>query len=134
MKRTINSTVYELALSTALRIFPVFHVSLLRPCEAEATPRPTVGNDVDDETEWEVEEILEARAARGRRPFGYLVKWTGFDEPTWEPAANLLHAPDIVRRFYEKNPRAPRRPALAGARALGGGDVTNRKLHVRFAV
>jgi transposase InsO family protein len=35
VKRTIGSTACELNLPTALRIFPVFHVSMLRPCEAE---------------------------------------------------------------------------------------------------
>lgn len=73
---------YELILSTALKIFLIFHISLLRPCEINITPRPIVRNDVDDEMKSEVEEILEARAARGRRPFGFLMKWTGFDEPT----------------------------------------------------
>ena len=112
VKHTINSTACELILPTALQIFPVFHVSLLHPCETDANPKPIVGNDVNDDTEWEVEDILEARGARGRRQFQFLVKWTGFDELTWEPAAHLLHAPDIVRQFYEKNPRAPTAPKM----------------------
>ena len=112
VKRTIGSTACELILPTALRIFPVFHVSLLRLCETNATPKPIVGNDIDDDTEWEVEDILEARRARGRRPFQFLVRWTGFDEPTWEPASHLIHAPDVVQQFYERNPRAPTCPTL----------------------
>lgn len=78
-----------------------------------------VGNDITDETEWEVEAVLSARRARGRRPFQFLVKWTGFEETSWEPAAHLLHAPAIVQQFYVENPQAPpcpERSLLAGAR------------------
>jgi len=108
--QVIGSTACKLALPTSLRIFNVFHVSLLRPCKAETAPKPVVGNDIADEREWEVEAVLNARGARGRRPFQFLVKWTGFDETTWEPASHLLHAPDVVQRFYQEHPHAPRHP------------------------
>ncbi|ERF68925.1 hypothetical protein EPUS_09503 [Endocarpon pusillum Z07020] len=61
IKRTIGSTACELALPSSLRIFPIFHVALLRPCHADVPPRPIVGNDISDETEWEVETILEGK-------------------------------------------------------------------------
>ena len=110
VQQVISSTACKLALPTSLRIFNVFHVSLLRPCEADTAPRPVVGNDIGDETEWEVETVLDARRARGRRPFQFLVKWTGFDETTWEPASHLLHAPEVVQQFYQDHRQAPRCP------------------------
>jgi hypothetical protein len=46
---------------------------------------------IDGEEEYYVDEILEERTKRIGRGFRkeYLVKWTGYAEPTWEPVANL---------------------------------------------
>jgi hypothetical protein len=40
-----------------------------------------------------------------------LVKWKGYphEESTWEPEANLEHAPKAVKDFYIKHPAAPRK-------------------------
>ena len=121
VKRVVGSTACELTLPTSLRIHPVFHVSLLRLCYADTPPRPVVGNDTGDDTEWEVEKILNARRARGRRPFQFLIKWTGFNDTTWEPEAHLLHAPDIVQQFYTSNPDAPRPPNARRSSRIEGG-------------
>ena len=49
---------------------------------------------VDDNEEWDVEEILDSRIYRGR--LQYLVKWIGFHRPDWEPVegVNKLEAVD----------------------------------------
>ena len=45
----------------------------------------------------------------------FLVRWKGYDEgaDTWEPLANLAHAPDVLADFYAAHPDAPRHIAAA---------------------
>jgi hypothetical protein len=71
---------------------------------------------VEGEEEWEVEEILDSRRIPGR--LQYLVKWTGFADPTWEPEKNLteVEAVDTYHERYLAEP-APIRAALVGTRA-----------------
>ena len=45
----------------------------------------------------------------------YLVKWKGYDAPTWQPAEDLEHAVEAVRDFHRLNPDRPRHFGLAGA-------------------
>ena len=60
-----------------------------------------------EEEEWEVEKILKERSKRikdkktGRYVVTkeYLVKWLGFDKPTWEPEDNLDNCQDILKDF-----------------------------------
>ena len=59
------------------------------------------------EEEWEVEKILKERSKRVKdKKTGryvatkeYLVKWLGFDKPTWEPEENLENCQDILKDF-----------------------------------
>lgn len=45
-------------------------------------PPPTVM--IDDNKEYEIEEILDSKVVRWRPR--YYFKWTGYNEPIWEPA------------------------------------------------
>lgn len=63
--------------------------------------------EVDDEEEYEVEEILDSRMRY--RKLQYLVKWQDSDVPTWEPVANLdVEDSEPVNRFHILFPRKPR--------------------------
>ena len=64
-------------------------------------------NSKEEEEEWEVEKILKERSKRVKdKKTGryvatkeYLVKWLGFDKPTWEPEENLENCQDILKDF-----------------------------------
>lgn len=79
-------------LSVPRGIHPIFHVDLVRPAATDPLPSQVVDDSqpppivIDNELEWEVEEILAARTrkvGRGHRR-EVLVKWVGFAEQTWE--------------------------------------------------
>ncbi|KAJ9525446.1 hypothetical protein QJQ45_003152 [Haematococcus lacustris] len=81
------------------RIYPVFHVSLLRPYEGNfGRLPPTELGWLDDSPQYEVERIVNHRHVRARKAKEYLVKWKGYDDSdnTWEPASNLANAPDCL--------------------------------------
>lgn len=94
------------------RLHPVFHVSLLRPCpnssiEGRTVPPP---GPVDLEgNEFEISAIVDSRIRR--RKLQYKVQWQGYeghqDEYTWEPAANVKDAQDLVDEFHLQNPNKP---------------------------
>ena len=92
-----------------MKIYPVFYVSLLEPAttdplpgQIQSPPPPVI---IDDEPEWEVDEIVDSRLHR--RTLEYLAHWIGFDELTWEPANMFANAPSVVKRFHTAYPAKP---------------------------
>lgn len=62
--------------------------------------------EADEDDEYEVEEILEARIYR--RKLQYRVKWLGYeDDPEWYGASNFKNSPHKLRDFYTANPTRP---------------------------
>ena len=113
----------RLRLPDTVQLHPVFHVSLLElasddPFPGQVSP-PQPPDIVDGEEEWEVERVLDSRHFYNR--LQYLVKWKGYDAPTWQPPADLENAQEAVREFHRLWPDRPRPPSLAGARGRGGG-------------
>ena len=116
----ISSHAFRLKLPRDLeRIHNVFHVDLLTLFQsnrfanrAEPPPPPI---EIDEETEYEVERILDSRIFR--RKLQYLVKWKGFEgtseEATWQPAGDITNADDVVRDFHTRYPDKPRPPGFA---------------------
>ena len=75
--------------------------------ESQKRPPPPLPELIDGKEEYEVKEILDSRLHQGRIQF--LVKWEGYDEPTWEPTTNLTtNAKETIAEFYKKHPEAPR--------------------------
>ncbi|ODM16165.1 hypothetical protein SI65_08599 [Aspergillus cristatus] len=113
---------YKLDLPASMRMHPVFNVSLLRPAAGNPIPgqrqEPPPPVEVDGLEEWQVEDILDSRwERRGRRGphLKYTVKWTGYDDPTEEPAAYLEHAQEVIMNYHCWYPHKPG-PGLDGAR------------------
>jgi hypothetical protein len=98
-KYTVTEVIgsHSYRLNTPTGIHNVFHSDLLRtastdPLDSQVTddsqPGPMM---VGNEEEYEIERILKDRTVRKGRGSQkqYLVKWTGYAEPTWEPASAL---------------------------------------------
>jgi len=108
----INSVAYRLHLPQSMKIHRIFHVSLLKPYKTvdiqgrRQMPLPPI--EVDNNEEFEVEEILDSR--RRRNKLEYLVYWRGYDisERTWEPSRNLANASAKVKVFHQQYPSKPR--------------------------
>lgn len=62
-----------------------------------------------DDSEYEVEEILDARLNRGN--LEYHVKWVGYkDDCNWYHASGFENSPYLVRNFHANNPTHPGPP------------------------
>ena len=85
IKEVKGAVNYKLNLPADAKIHPVFHVSLLEPADPNTPVQNAFHFEVEEETEYEVEKILDQQGQ------SYLIKWKGYDhtENTWEPVRNL---------------------------------------------
>ena len=87
----------------------------LKMVGAESTEAPLESDTVagrkkrpnPNEGYWEVESILEHQKLKNGK-FRYLVKWLGFEEPTWEVQGNLRlinknKMSDLEKKYFAKN-------------------------------
>lgn len=107
----VSSHAYKLALPPSMRIHPVFHVSLLEPVHSDpfpgqSIPPPPPPEVINDEEEYVVQEILDSRI--WRRQLQYLIRWEGYEQPSWEKATNISHATGLVRKYHRDHPDKPR--------------------------
>jgi hypothetical protein len=88
VRKQVSPYTYELGLPASIRIHRVQPVSLLdpvaeNPLEGQVVlPPPSV--EVDGEEEYQVSSIEDSRMYRNQ--LQYLIRWTGYDSLTWEPA------------------------------------------------
>ena len=87
-----------------MKIHNVFYVDLLIPhCQTEAygetyhQPPPEL---IDDEEEYEIEEIIDQCTDKQRRKKQYLVSWVGYpaSENSWVNESDL-HAPELLEEY-----------------------------------
>ena len=98
---------YHLKLPKSWTIYPVFNETLLRPHIGPKFPGQDIYDRpppdlIDEQEEFDVEEILDTRIRRKRRE--YLVKWKGYgsEDNTWEPEKNLEHSPLAIVNFHKR--------------------------------
>lgn len=112
--KVVSPYSYRLELpDTMQQTWPVFHTSLLRPAPAPdlaipgQTSEPPPPIMVEGEPEYYVDRIEDSRYNRQRRRFEYLVRWTGYDTPTWEPLESVIDnaALDAYHTRYPNRPR-----------------------------
>jgi len=81
----------------------VIHVSELEPYYKDNFGRkqePPPPISINEEEEFEVEEILDVRKHYGKTQ--YLIKWKGYplSDASWEPKSNL-NCPELIKKFNE---------------------------------
>ncbi len=107
----ISSHAYRLTLPPTMNVHKVFHTTLLTPFKEDTIPgrkqTPPEPEVIDDELEYEVEQIVDSKW--DRKQFYYIVKWKGYgdDDNTEEPPEGLEHAQRLVQEFHERFPEAP---------------------------
>ena len=108
----IGSHAYRLDLPENMKVHPIFHVSLLRPAAHESDYLPGQLNpppeavEVEGELEWTVDSVEKLRYNRRRRYHEYLVRWTGYEELSWEPATEMKDT-EAVLLFHKRYPSIP---------------------------
>jgi Chromo (CHRromatin Organisation MOdifier) domain len=107
----VSPVVYRLTLPPSWKIHNVSHVSLLMPYKemeehglnfAELPPEL-----IEEQEEYEVEQVLALRLYGCWKKLQYLICWKGYSHAhdSWV-SANDVHAPDLVQAFHQGNPQA----------------------------
>ena len=109
--QVLSPVTYQLILPEQWKIHPVFHVDLLTPYKETAfhgdnymRPPPDL---INNEEEYEVEQILDSRIRGRNRKVQYLVKWVGYPDSDnqWLDAEQLT-ADEAIREFKQRHPHA----------------------------
>ena len=122
--RPVGSHAYRLKLLPSMsRIHPVFHVVKLLPvpsdpimgCRAKPPPPPDI---IGGKERYEVEEVINSHVYQ--RKLQYLVRWKGYghEENSWLSEGNL-DALELIAKFYNAHPNAPKRISALAFRQLG---------------
>jgi len=99
---------YQLELPAAIRVHGFQHVLLLDVVVDDpllgqrVEPPPTV--EVDGIEEYQVSSVENSRVYRNQ--LQYLIRWTGYDSITWEPA-KFIDELQAVEKFHQQYPRKP---------------------------
>lgn len=94
-----------------MRIYPVFHVSLLEPHTPNSIPgrdvEPPPPVEVEENLEYTVEEILDSRLHHNQ--LQYLVAWKNYspENNSWEPSENCENSQDLIQAFHRRYPMKP---------------------------
>jgi len=100
----------KLQLPETMRVYPVFHNSLLKPYHKtqahgpnfERPPPEIVGGE---EGHYKINKVLAACPTRNRKSTQYFIHWKGYTDAdnSWIPAGELTHAKELVTEFHAHN-------------------------------
>ncbi|QLI66325.1 Transposon Tf2-12 polyprotein [Metarhizium brunneum] len=101
IKKRISTNNYELSLPKTMRNHPIVHISLLEKAPNNAPAEEDI--EVMNETEYEVERILDMRTRNKTRQ--YLIKWKSYgdEENTWEPTEHLKNCQHLLRQYHQQH-------------------------------
>ena len=127
MVRRVSPHAYQLELPASIRIHRVQPVSLLDPVVNDTLdgqgimPPPLV--EVDGKEEYQVSSVGNSWMYRSQ--LQHLIRWTGYDSLTWEPAKFVdgLQAVDEFHQHYPIKP-GPLENVLGGPWTEEGDTVT----------
>jgi Chromo (CHRromatin Organisation MOdifier) domain len=108
----ISPVVYRLTLPLSWKIHNVFHVSLLTPYKETEEHGPNFAELppelIEEQEEYEVEQVLALRLHGRWKKLQYLIRWKGYSHAhdSWA-SVDDVHAPDLVQAFHRSNPQAP---------------------------
>jgi Integrase zinc binding domain/Integrase core domain/Chromo (CHRromatin Organisation MOdifier) domain len=106
--KKFGQNAYQLnLLKSYSRIHSTFHISLLEPYRIREGRGPPEPIEIDNEEEWEVDHVLDARGSHSSREF--LIRWKGCttEEDSWQPAEDLANAQEAIQEFYKDREGAP---------------------------
>jgi len=107
--KEISPVAYQLTLPLTWKIHDTFHASLLSPYRETTAYGPNFSwpppDLINDEEQYEVEQIRNHRYFGHNRTLQYLIHWKGYpdSDDTWEPAADT-HAPNLVKAYHKGTP------------------------------
>jgi Chromo (CHRromatin Organisation MOdifier) domain len=101
----ISLVVYHLTLPPSWKIHNVFHVSLLMPYKEMEEHGPNFTKPppelIEEQEEYEVEQVLASRLYGRWKKLQYLIRWKGYSHAhdSWA-SVDDVHAPDLVQAFH----------------------------------
>ena len=107
--KQVSPVAYKLKLLTAWTIHPVFHMSLLTPyhetIEHGANYQCPPPEMIDNQEEYEVEQVINHWYYGHKKMLQYLICWKGYSaaDNTWEPA-DQVYADALVKTYHKKHP------------------------------
>ena len=107
--KEISPVAYQLQLPPSWNIHPMFHASLLSPYSETPLHGPNFSRPppdlINDQEEYEVEQIKVHRSFGKSKRLQYLIKWRGYPESdnTWEDATDV-HAPELTKQYHKRHP------------------------------
>lgn len=148
--RVIDNMAYEVALAPGMRAHNVFHPWLLHRVsdnplpgqpQDEEGPVELADPDIDDNTDYSVEAVLDSRLNKQLRDpnlndrkglLQYKVRWQDYpegpDNPSWEPYMNLVDSADLVAEFHRQRHSKPG-PHVKFSTLTGKQDLLMITLH-----
>ena len=99
---------YRLDLPAKMKIYLVQHVMMLELAKGDIEPL-LYKMDIykgQEKDEWDVQKVIGHEDIDGYK--WYKVKWTGYDEITWELKGNLKNIMKKVKEYYKRVSQARR--------------------------